>query len=68
MFFQNHFYGVSWTSMVMILFLVSNMIDVIVAIRPFIAPFCKLMLSMNMTNAPMAMVCMWLKDLLFHHG
>jgi hypothetical protein len=54
--------------MVVTLFLVSNMIDFIVAIRPFIAPFCILMLSMNMTNAPMAMVCMWLKDLLFNHG
>jgi hypothetical protein len=27
-----------------------------------------LMLSMNMTSAPMATVCMWLKDLLFNHG
>jgi hypothetical protein len=59
---------VSWTSMVVTLFLVSNMIDVIVAIQPFIAFFCMLMLFMNMTNALMAMVCMWLKDLLFNHG
>ncbi len=59
---------VSWTSMRVTLFLVSNMIDFIVASRPFIAPFCILMLSLNMTNAPMAMVCMWLKDLLFNHG
>ncbi len=49
---------VSWTSMVMTLFLVSNMIDFIIAIMPFIAHFCILMLFMNMTNAPMAMVCM----------
>ncbi len=42
----------------MILFLGSNMIDVIVAIAPFIALFCILMLYVNMTSAPIAMVCM----------
>jgi hypothetical protein len=31
---------VSWTSMVVTLFLVSNMIDVIVAVVPFTTPFC----------------------------
>ncbi len=59
---------VSWTSMAMTLFLVSNMIDVIVAVAPFTAPFCILMLFVSMTSAPIAMVCMWLKDLLFNHG
>ncbi len=58
----------SWTSMAMTLFLVSNMIDFIVAVRSFIIHFCILMLSMNMKNAPMAMVCMWLEDLFFNHG
>jgi hypothetical protein len=41
-----------------ILFLGSNMIDVIVVVAPFIAPFCILMLFVNMTSAPTTMVCM----------
>jgi len=59
---------VNWTSMVTILFFKSNMIDVIVAVAPFIAHFCIVMLYVNMTSAPITMICMWLKDLLFNHG
>ncbi len=59
---------VSWTSVTMILFLGSNMIYVIIVVAPFIAPFCILMLSVNITSAPTSMVRMWLKDLLFNHG
>ncbi len=59
---------VSWTSMAVTLFSVSNMIDVIVAVVPFIAPFYVLMLFVNMTSAPIAMVCMRLKDVLFNDG
>ncbi len=59
---------VSWTSMAMTLFSISNMIDVIVVVVPFTAPFCILMMFVNMTSAPIAMVCMKLKDVLFNHG
>ncbi len=59
---------VSWTSMAMTLFSVSNMIDVIVAVVPFTTPFYILMLFVNMTSAPITMVCMKLKDVLFNHG
>jgi hypothetical protein len=34
------------------------MIDVIVVVAPLIAPFCILMLFVNMTSAPTTMVCM----------
>ncbi len=51
-----------------ILFSKSNMIDVIVVVVPFTAHFCIVMLYVNMTSAPIAMICMWSKDLLFNHG
>ncbi len=59
---------VSWSSMAVTLFSVSNMIDVIVVVAPFTAHFCILMLFVNMTSAPIAMGCMRLKDALFNHG
>jgi hypothetical protein len=49
---------VNWTSMATILFLRSIMIDVIVAITPFTTHFFIMMLYVNMTSAPIAMICM----------
>jgi len=41
------------------------MIDVI---TPFTPPFGMLTFSVNMTNAPIAILFMWLKDLSLNHG
>jgi hypothetical protein len=54
MFFKTAFMElvVSWISMVVTLFSISNMIDVIVVVTSFTTLFCILMLFMNMTSAP----------------
>jgi hypothetical protein len=42
---------VNWTSMALILFLKSNMIDVIIAVVPFTTPFYILMFFVNIKSA-----------------
>jgi hypothetical protein len=44
------------------------MMDMIVVVAPFIAPFDMLTFLVNMINAPITISFMWLKDLSFNHG
>lgn len=68
--FENHFCGVicllNFDGCNIILRI--KMIDVLIAIAPFIVPFGMLTFQMNMINEPIAMLFMWLKDLSFNLG
>jgi hypothetical protein len=44
------------------------MIDMIVVVAPFIAPFGMLTFLVNMINTPITILFIWLKEFSFNHG